>query len=124
METDRRMDRYETTNLAALFETIDHIWQRCIGQAIAVIGEKNLLILDETTDGNQPLSNISPDSSIHERDAPIRWLFAKYLDLLSEIRDDTIAIRCPLVVQEIVLDDVCLVPEAKNEILMPVLAVV
>ena len=46
METDRRMDGYETTNLAALFETIDHICQRRMGKAVAVIGKKDLFILD------------------------------------------------------------------------------
>src|SRR5258708_19964588 len=50
MKGDWRVYGYETTNLAALFETIDHVRQRCIGQAIAVIGEKNLFVLDEMTD--------------------------------------------------------------------------
>src|SRR5262249_27513384 len=57
---DRRVYGYEATDLAASLETINHIRQRSVGQAIAVIGKKNILILDEVTDGDQALTNVAP----------------------------------------------------------------
>ena len=64
------------------------------------------------------------DSSVYKRNAPVRWPFTQNLDLLAEIRDHAVASCRLLVTQEIVLNDVSLVPKAKNEIPMTVLAIV
>ena len=76
------------------------------------------------SDRHKSFADIAPRSSVHQRNAPVWGRFAQNLDLLAEIRDDAIAGCRLLVVQEIVLDDVGLVSEAKNEIPMTVLAIV
>ena len=124
MKVDRRVHGDETANLAALLETFDHLRQRRVGQAVAVVGEENLLVLHEMPDRHQSLTDIAPDSGVDQRNAPIRRRFAQDFDLLAETRNDAVAVCRLLVVQEVVLDDVRLVAEAQNEILMPVLAVV
>ena len=53
-------------DLSALLEAIDHLGQRRVGQAVAVVGEKDLLILHEMTDRDQPLTDIAPYARIHE----------------------------------------------------------
>ena len=60
------MDGDEATNLAALLETVDHVRQRRVGQAVAVIGEKDLVILYEMADRDQTLTDVAPYSRIHE----------------------------------------------------------
>src|ERR1700746_1720252 len=95
-----------------------------MGKSIAVFGQKNFFFLDEVFDRQEPLSNISPHAGVNEGNAPVRRLLANNLNFGAKIRDDTIAAIRRLIVQEIVLDDVCLVSEAKNEIPMPMLAVI
>ena len=93
-------------------------------KSVAVVREKDLFVLDEMSDRYESFPDIAPRSSVHKRNAPVWGRFTQNLDLLAEIRDDAIA-RCRLLVaQEIVLDDVCLVSKAKNEIPMTVLAIV
>src|SRR5262249_44669757 len=57
----------------------------------------------------------------HARD---RCPFTQNLDLFAEVRDPAVRICRLHIVQEIVLDNVCFVAEAENEILMTVAAVV
>src|SRR5262245_11705221 len=118
------MDRDETADLAAFFEAINHVVQWRIRQSIAIVREKDLFILDEMSDCQQSCPDVTPSSRVNKCNAPIWWTFTQYFNLLAEIRYDTIAVRRLFVVQEIILDDVRLVPEAKDEIVMTVLAVV
>ena len=76
------------------------------------------------TDRNQTLADVTPDSGVHQRDAPIRWSVAQDFDLPAKIRNRTVAVCGLLVVQEVILDDVRPVSKTKNEILMAVLAIV
>ena len=85
MEADRRMNRDETADLAALFETLDHICQWCVRQAVAIIGEKDLFILHEVIYRQQSLPDIAPSSGIHKGNAPVRWTFAKISTFFAEI---------------------------------------
>ena len=47
MEADRRMDRDEAADLAALFEPRDHLWQRRISERVTVVSEKDFLVADK-----------------------------------------------------------------------------
>src|SRR6266436_1298956 len=76
------------------------------------------------SDRQESFTNVAPDSSVYKRNAPVWWPFTQNLDLLAEIRDHAVAGCCLLVVQEIVFNDVSLVPKAKNEIAMAILAVI
>ena len=118
------MNSDKATDLTAFLKAIDHIRQRRVGQSVAVVGEEDFLLLDEMSDRYETFSDIAPDPGIYECNPPIRRPFTQNFDLFAEVRDDAVAVCRRLVVQEILLDDVCLVSEAKDEILMPVLAVV
>src|SRR5262249_42381141 len=124
VEADRGMDGDEAADLSAFLELTNHVRQRRIGEAVAVVGEKHLLVLDEVLDRQQSLSNVSPRAGIDERDAPFRRLFAEDLDLLAEARDDAVAVRGLPIVKKVFLDDVGFVSEAQDEVLVPILAVV
>ena len=71
MKAERRMNRDKATDLAALLEALDHVRQRRVGQSIAVIGEKDLLVRDEMFHRHQAFADIAPDSGVDQRDAPI-----------------------------------------------------
>src|SRR5689334_6104740 len=57
MKADRRMNRDEAGDLAALLEALDHLRQGSVGQAVAVIGEEHLLVLDEMFDREQSFAD-------------------------------------------------------------------
>src|SRR6266700_6254545 len=124
MEADRRMDGNETSDLAALFKPSDHIRQRCIGQSVAIVREKDFLVLDKMPDRNEAFANIAPSSGIHERYSPIHREIANDLNLLAKIRNDAVAIGRLSIVQEKLLDNIGLISEAKDEIAMAVLTVI
>src|SRR4029077_6642752 len=49
VEIEGGMNRNEAGDLAALLELVDHLGQGKVGQAVAVICEKDLLMLDQMT---------------------------------------------------------------------------
>ena len=116
MEIERRMDRDEAGDLAALLEALDHLRQRRVGQPVAVVGEEHLLVLDEVLHRQQPLADVAPDAGIDQRDAPVRRPVAENLDLRAEVGNDAVAVRRLPVVQEVILDDVGLVAKAQDEV--------
>src|SRR5262249_47571754 len=75
-------------------------------------------------DRHETFPNVAPGASVDKRNAPVWWPFTQNLDLLAELRDHAVAIFRLPIVEEIVLDNVCLVAEAKNEILMTMVAVI
>src|SRR5579859_380529 len=112
MKSDRWMYGDETSDLSASLEAIDHVRQRGVGQAVAVIREKYFLILDEMTDRNQTLTDVAPYSRVDERDPPICGSFAQQFDLLAKLRDRAVTICRLLVVEEVVLHDVRFIAKA------------
>ena len=63
-----------------------------VRQAVAIVGEKYFFVLDEMFYGHEALTNVAPDTGIDQRDPPIREAFANAFDLLSEFRNDAIAV--------------------------------
>src|SRR6266567_813445 len=119
------MNRNEAADHPAVAKPIDHLWQIHIAQSIAVIGQENILMLDEVLDREEAPSDVPLDSGIDQSDAPVRRLLALNLDLAAELGDGHAISRNSLpVVQEIVLDHAGLVTKAENEIAMAVVAVV
>src|SRR5262249_58668295 len=92
METDRRMNGDKTTDLTALLETINHVRQWRVGQAVAIVCQKDLFVLNQMPDRHEPLSNVAPGSGVYKRHAPVRWPFTQNLDLFAELRDHAVAI--------------------------------
>src|SRR5258708_12477137 len=68
----------------------------------------------------QSLPDIAPSSCVYKRNAPVWRRLTEDLHLLAEIRDNAVVVCGLLVVEEIILDDRRLLPEAKNEISMAV----
>src|SRR5262249_39729017 len=73
-------------------------------------------------DRHETFTNVAPGASVDKRNAPVWWPFPQNLAL--QLRDHPVAIFRLPIVEEIVLDNVCLVAEAKNEILMTMVAVI
>src|SRR2546430_15924001 len=104
MEADRRVNGNKATDLTALLETINHFRQWRVGQAVAIVCEKDLFVLNEVSDRHESFTNVAPDSSVYKRNTPVWWAFTQNLDLLAELRDHAVAIYRLAIVQEIVLD--------------------
>src|SRR5262245_53221701 len=114
----------ETPDLLTVLEKVDHIRQSHVGQAIAIICKKYILVFHKLPDSGQSLANVAPNACIDQGYAPIRGTIAKNFNLAAEFRNNTIAVHRRSVVQKIVFDNVGLVAEAKDKISMIVLAVI
>src|SRR5262249_25187370 len=110
--------------LVAACEALGHLIEMHIGQAVAVVGEEDLLILDMFAYSPKPFADIAPDARIDEGDAPVFLWFAEELNIGSAAGDDAIGVLLGPVPEEEILDDVCLVAEAENEVAVTVLAVI
>ena len=124
MQAERRPHRGEAGDLSARAEGLDHFRQIDVGKTVAVVGEEHLLARDMLAHRPQPLADIAPDAGVDHRDAPVLLRIAEDLDLVAETRDDAVGVGLRFVVQEVFLDDVSLVAKAKDEVLVPELAVV
>src|SRR5690606_28622916 len=109
MEIEGRAHAYETGNLPARLELLDHLRERQVRYAVAVVGQEYLLILDEMANRHQALADIPPDARINQRHTPVRRRFAKQGNIFSKIRDDAVAVRRRVNAQKIVLNDISLV---------------
>src|SRR5215470_11818715 len=65
MKADRRVDGDKAANLITSLEAIDHLLQRSVGQPIAVIGEKDVLVRDQMPDGQKSLPDVTPGSRVY-----------------------------------------------------------
>src|SRR5262249_32212200 len=106
------MNGNKAANLAASFEAVDHLFQRYVGQPVAVVGEKHLLILDEMLYRQQSLADVAPRSRFDKGTPPIRRTLAENLDFLAKIRDGAVGVCRHSVAKKILLDHVGLVTEA------------
>ena len=120
-----RVNGDEAPDLAALLEAINHLRQRRVRQTVAVVGEEDLLVLNEmpyTATSRSPMLRHIPVSTSVTRQSGGRSPRISTFLPKSEITQSLV--RCLLVVQEVVLDDVRLVTEAQDKIPMPILAVI
>jgi hypothetical protein len=62
-----------------------------VRQPVAVVGEKNLFILDDVSPP-QPFADVAPGPGVHQRTS-IRRLVAEDLNVLAVIGDDAVAVR-------------------------------
>src|SRR5690606_22533230 len=111
-----------TGNLAALPETLHHLIQIGVCQAVAVIGEKHVFPPHQVSDRPQTLADVPPDSGVDERDPPILVRLAQQFHLSAGY--DAIRESVWPIVEEEFLDDIRLVSKAKNEVAMAVSAVI
>jgi hypothetical protein len=122
MVRHRRMHSQEAGDLVALLEFVDHVVEVHVGEAVAVIGQEHLFVLDVIAHGPKPAADIAPDAGVDHGDAPIFLTRPEHLDLGA--LDDAVAIGLGFVVEEEVLNRVGFVTEAEHEILVTVLAVI
>ena len=103
---------------------VDHLVEMHIRQAVAVVGEEVLLVLDVVAHRRETLTDVAPDPGVDQRDAPILLDLGQELDVRALLGHDAVGEDLRLVVEEELLDDVRLVAEAQHEIAVAVLAVV
>ena len=70
--------------------SLDHGVEIGVGEAIAVIREENVLILDVLLHGHEALTYVAPDACIDQCDAPVLGRLAQQFDMCSGLLDDTI----------------------------------
>ena len=118
MEADRRMDRDEAADLAALFEPRDHLWQGVSASASLELARK----ISRRRQGLNRASRgqYSPGSRIMKGNAPVWWRLAGHLIFSPNPRRGSPRLRLA-VIQEIIFDDVRLISKAKYEVPVTVL---
>ena len=57
--------------LPLFLNVVDHLVEIDVGQAVAVVGEEHLLVLDVVAHRPQPLADVAPDAGVDQRDAPV-----------------------------------------------------
>src|SRR4029079_1245048 len=88
---------------------------RNVRQGVAVVGKKVLLGFEVRPHGAQPLSDVGMQSGLDERYLPILHVDVQWLDLLETVREDEVVGSPFGIVDEVVLDQIAAVSQAKYE---------
>src|SRR3989441_1217450 len=96
----------EARGLAAPLEHIDELGQAHVSEAVAVIREEDLFILEVLLHGNQALPDIGRQAGVHERDIPVTDVAVVKLHSLAAIREREVVRDALVVLEKVVFDDI------------------
>ncbi len=105
-------------------EPVDQERQIQVGEAVRVVGEEDLLLVDVLAHRRQALADVRAHPGVDEGDPPVLDVRVEQLEVAAAARQDEVVGDPFLVVEEVVLDDVALVAEAEDEVRVPVVGVV
>ena len=111
-------------DLAALLEVVDVAEQIEVRHAVGVVGEKHALAFQVVAHLAEALADAGVAARVGEGDLPVLDVAAKELDLLAALGEDEVVGDGLVVVLEVALDGAGAVPEAEDEVLVPVVGVV
>src|SRR5262245_55844966 len=103
---------------------VDLVIKRQVGETIAVVGKKHILALQVLFDRLKPLSDIGRGAGVGESDVPIVDIAVEKLKVLAAFPQDKIVGKTFIVVQKIILDEICGVTKAENKVFVSVMGVV
>jgi hypothetical protein len=124
MERLGRDDADERSDGVALAEPGDVGVEVEIREPVGVVREKHRLALEMRPDGGEPLADVRLETRIDERDRPVGDVVAEQLDRSSALAQPEVVREPLVVVDEVVLDGFGAVPEAEDEVPVPVVGVV
>ena len=108
----------EARGLAAPLEHIDELGQAHVGEAVAVIREEDLFVLEVLLHGHQALPDIGRLAGIHERDIPVIDVAVVKLHGLAAVREREVIRDALVVLEKVVFDDISAITEAQDEVLV------
>ena len=94
----------------------DHFGERRIGQAVAVGGEEDLVVLDVRLYLLEPLADQLVETRVDEGHRPVVDVAVEQLDLLAPVAEHEVVRERLVVAEEVLLDRVRLVAEAEHEL--------
>ena len=97
MKARGRSDSEKAGDLFLCQEVIDLVWERQISEAVDIVSQKDIIILDELSDPQQTLTDVGVLTRIDKSDSPVLDVFAQQLNLLSTVGENEV-IRDALVV--------------------------
>ena len=104
-----RSHRQECRDLAGRLELLDELVEGSVGEEVAVIREKDLVVADVVPDGFQALADVSVDAGIGEGDLPVLDVGALELEAPAPVREGEVVRERLVVLQKVALDHVGLV---------------
>jgi hypothetical protein len=117
-------DTGEAGYFAVLVKVIQLIGKRQIGKTVGVVGEEDFLAGNVFLNGFEALADIGIDSGIREGDFPVVSVSVEELDVSYAGFQHKIVGETLVVIQEIVLNEIRAVTQAKNKILVTVVSVI
>ena len=95
-----------------------------VGEDVAVVGQEDLVVLEEGTYPPQPLTDGGADPGVHEGDPPLTDVTAQHLHLGAALgQHEVVGLGLP-VAQEVVLHRLGTEAEAQDEVGVPEVCVV
>src|SRR5262245_52741455 len=86
-----------------------------VSETVAVVREKHIFALQVLFDCFETLSDISRGTGIGESDVPIVDITVEKLKVLASLPQDKIVRKTFVVVQKVILNEVCAVTKAENK---------
>src|SRR3989442_1423110 len=124
VEAEVRLYGEEASGLAAPLEHIDELGQAHVGEAVAVIREEDLFILEVLLHGKQALPDIGRHAGIHERNIPVMNVAVVKLHSLAAVQEREVVRGALAVLEKVVFDDISAITEAQDELLVSEVGIV
>src|SRR2546422_3508131 len=124
VEAEVRLYGEEASGLAAPLEHIDELGQAHVGEAVAVIREEDLFILEVLPHGKQALPDIGRHAGIHERNIPVMNVAVVKLHSLAAAQEREVVRDALAVLEKVVFDGISAITEAQDEVLVSEVSIV
>src|SRR2546422_3745239 len=114
----------EARGLAAPLEHIDELGQAHVSEAVAVICEEGLIILEVLLHSHKALPDIGRHAGIHERDIPVMNVAVVKLHSLAAVQEREVIRDALAVLEKVVFDGISAMTEAQDELLVSEVSIV
>jgi hypothetical protein len=114
----------ESRRLVLAVKAFDEVGKVKIGQIVAVIGQKNFVFAQVFLDSFQSLADIRFGACVNKSDCPVVNIRVEHLQLFSAIRKHEIIGKKLRVIDEVILDGLRAIAQAKDEIFVAEVSVI
>src|SRR5438132_10672444 len=124
MKTQIGPDTEKARHFPLAFKMSDLIVERQVRKPVTVVGEKDIFTVEILLDRFKTFSEIRGHAGIRESDVPIVNVAIEQLEFFAPSGQNEIVGNAFVVIQEVVLDNIRAMTQAKNEIFMTVMSIV
>src|ERR1041385_8045979 len=107
----------KTRHFLITLEMVNLFIERQVSKAVAIISEEHLFTIEVFLHCFKTLPNIRPCARIGKSDIPIIDITIEKLQILAALGQNKVIIDAFVVIEEVVLDEICGVTKAKDKVL-------